>query len=179
MNHYLDLGDSDLATVSYVKNPIAEAGIALKSLSENPLYSPGITRPPLSSTRTFAVAKIPLPESLAWMRVLIKSKGYPTAHAVVAANAPEIIGVAISSAVVAFPSLATNLYSVNSVLAYSYEANQTPCGTPSLSSVAPNPFQPGPEKIPRNTFVDADVALSPTTCCVTLTSSTCNNMYVI
>ena len=53
---YYDLVVNALATVSYVKNPMADAGIALKSLRVNPLYSPCITRPPDSSIRSFVVA---------------------------------------------------------------------------------------------------------------------------
>jgi len=43
MPYHFDFDDRNLATVSYVKKPMAEAGMARTSLSENPLYNPRTT----------------------------------------------------------------------------------------------------------------------------------------
>ena len=72
------------------------------------------------------------------MCVFIVSNGYPTAHATAPAHAPHDIS-SIEESYCASPSRSI-CSSTHFLLKYSYEANHTPCGTPSLNTVGPNPL---------------------------------------
>ena len=139
------------ATNSYVVKPIIDAGTARISLSVKPRYNPRMTLPLASWISSIPVLYIPpvgeddeADPLVLWIRVLMMSKGYPTAHATVAANAPEVIGT-INSSYVDVCSWSTNADAASPVLSvitrllYSYATNHTPCGIPSLRSVALNP----------------------------------------
>jgi len=62
-------------------NPIMEAGMDRTNFNPNPRYNPCKTLPLASWIKVHAVPIMLTGEDvglLAWMRVLIKSKGYPT-----------------------------------------------------------------------------------------------------
>ena len=85
------------------------------------------------------------------MCVLIVSNGYPTAHATAPADAPHDIASIDESFFSSPPSSSPSsrvscrwssprCRSKHFLLKYSYDANHTPCGTPSLNNVDPKPL---------------------------------------